>query len=263
MTWKISNSLAGTRTWTLCWKVCSQRRSRVILRRHLVHRNQRSQDGEFLKMSDGEIDIRLLALKRQQKRKKGQSNGLEHQVLEPAVNSYGRVRSGLSAYETTPLKTYNPPSSPANDRKHSGNLLFDEETRIGRMHVPPVVQCECNGLETYALISTSDPVSTISIDLVRKLRLLDQVIPEPMNAHGLFSLHGLDVKGRVKYIDLTLGSWQQVAQFNIVEHYICDVTLGTDFLRKTQSLNDRLSFSLRSHDRSTKTRRVVLTAGFT
>ncbi|KFM59415.1 Nuclear receptor-interacting protein 3, partial [Stegodyphus mimosarum] len=187
-------------------------------------------------MSDGEIDIRLLALKRQQKRKKGQSNGLEHQVLEPAVNSYGRVRSGLSAYETTPLKVYNPPSSPANDRKHSGNLLFDEETRIGRMHVPPVVQCECNGLETYALISTSDPVSTISIDLVRKLRLLDQVIPEPMNAHGLFSLHGLDVKGRVKYIDLTLGSWQQVAQFNIVEHYICDVTLGTDFLRKTQSI---------------------------
>ncbi|XP_054712555.1 uncharacterized protein LOC129222130 [Uloborus diversus] len=194
-------------------------------------------------MSDGEVDIRLLALRRQQKRHQSKSSTIEHQVLEPANNTYSRVRSGHSAYETTPIKAYTITDSSRNSTPRRNSFLsniavplFDEDVRIARMHVPPVVRCECNGIEAYALISTSETVSTISIDFVRKLKLLDQVIPEPSNVFNPLALHNPELKGKVKYIDLAIGIWQQVAQFNIVENYVSDVTLGIDFLRRTQSM---------------------------
>ncbi|GIY39561.1 asp_protease domain-containing protein [Caerostris darwini] len=193
-------------------------------------------------MSDGEVDIRLLALRRQQRRNKGRNSVAP---LDNAPEDYDRLSSGRSAYETTPVKSYSIPESPARNsgtpRRNSylGSLsstLFDEDTRIGRMHLPPVIRCECNSVEGYALISTSETVSTISMDFVRKLRVLDQILPEMSQAFNPLGVRQPEVKGKVKYIDLVIGTWQQVAQFNIVESSIADITLGIDFLRRTQSV---------------------------
>jgi len=198
-------------------------------------------------MNNGDVDIRLVALRRQQNRR-NQGRSPEHlQVVEtPHGEKYVRTRSGgRSAYETTPIKAYNisnesPRNVPTQRRRsYLGSLpvpLFDDDVRIGRMHVPPVIRCEANGFEAYALISTSETVSTISSDFVRKIKLVDQVIPEPSHVYNPLALHHPELKGKVKYIDLTIGSWQQVAQFDVVEHYISDITLGIDFLRKTQSV---------------------------
>lgn len=196
-------------------------------------------------MNDGEVDIRLLALRRQQNRRNQSRSGtVEHQVLETNGDNYVRSISGRSAYETTPIKAYNistesPRIGTPKRKSYLGSLpvpIFDDDIRIGRMHVPPVIKCECNGLDAYALISTSETVSTISADFIRKLRLVDQVIPEPSHVYNPLALHQPELKGKVKYIDLTIGSWQQVAQFDVVENYISDITLGIDFLRKTQSV---------------------------
>ncbi|GFT50885.1 asp_protease domain-containing protein [Nephila pilipes] len=194
-------------------------------------------------MSDGEVDIRVLALRRQQRRNRGKSSALES--LDNAPADYDRLSSGRSAYETTPVKSYALNESPIRNggtpRRNSylGNLsssLFDEDTRVGRMHMPPVIRCECNGVEGYALISTSETVSTISMDFIRKLRVLDQIIPEMSQVFNPLAMQQPEVKGKVKYIDLAIGTWQQVAQFNIVENNIADITLAIDFLRRTQSV---------------------------
>ncbi|CAL1291388.1 unnamed protein product [Larinioides sclopetarius] len=194
-------------------------------------------------MSDGEVDIRLLALRRQQRRNRGKSSALES--LDNNTSDVERLSSGHSAYETTPVKTYAVTESPIKNggthRRNSylGNLsasLFDEDSRLGRMHMPPVIRCECNGVEGYALISTSETVSTITMDFARKLRVLDQIIPDMSQSFNPLAVNQPEMKGKVKYIDLTIGSWQQVAQFNIVESSIADITLGIDFLRRTQSV---------------------------
>ena len=44
---------------------------------------------------------------------------------------------------------------------------------------------------------------------------MDQVIPEPSHVYNPLALHHPELKGKVKYIDLTIGSWQQVAQFDV------------------------------------------------
>ncbi|GIY77976.1 asp_protease domain-containing protein [Caerostris extrusa] len=226
--------------------------------------------------SDTQINLKYFCETgaRQQRRNKGRNSVAP---LDNAPEDYDRLSSGRSAYETTPVKSYSIPESPARNsgtpRRNSylGSLsstLFDEDTRIGRMHLPPVIRCECNSVEGYALISTSETVSTISMDFVRKLRgykqakraiedtaskwyewkkalladrcvfvvVLDQIIPEMSQAFNPLGVRQPEVKGKVKYIDLVIGSWQQVAQFNIVESSIADITLGIDFLRRTQSV---------------------------
>uniref|UniRef100_A0A2L2XZ71 Nuclear receptor-interacting protein 3 n=1 Tax=Parasteatoda tepidariorum TaxID=114398 RepID=A0A2L2XZ71_PARTP len=149
-------------------------------------------------MSDGETDIRLLALRRKQERRQS------------------RVSSGHSAYEATPIKEYNrTDSSRSNSRRNSyvevTPRLLEEEIHIGRMHVPPVITCECNGSEAFAHISSSEPVSTMSANFLRKLRLQDQVVPDTGHVFDSFSLQQQkELKGKVKYIDLSIGStWQQ------------------------------------------------------
>jgi len=182
----------------------------------------------------------VCSLSKDQNRRQSKSvSPFDH--VEPLPDTYGRLSSGRSAYEATPIKEYNRSDSPrvVSSRRVSyvGSAhIIDEDMRIGRMHLPPVIRCECNGKEAYALISSSETVSTISLDFVRKLRLLDQIIPETSHVFNPLSLHQQELKGKVKYIDLSIGSWQQVAQFNIVENYISDITLGIDFLRRTQSV---------------------------
>ncbi|XP_076313226.1 nuclear receptor-interacting protein 3-like isoform X4 [Tachypleus tridentatus] len=103
----------------------------------------------------------------------------------------------------------------------------------------------CNGVETYASINTSTSISTISRNLVEKLGVTDQIIP---NGTAIFNPLGLlhpKVNGKVKYLDLTLGSWQQVSQFYVVDSSIPDITFGVDFLRKTQSIVNFEDFSLK------------------
>ncbi|KAG8175999.1 hypothetical protein JTE90_020781 [Oedothorax gibbosus] len=183
---------------------------------------------------DGDVDIRVLALRRQQQRRRQSSNVLQENNTEGTTPYSSRVSS---AYETTPVKTYasSASSSPARRSSYVGGL--DEEARIGRMHVPPVIMCQCNGVESYALISTSETVSTISMDFVKKLRLMDQILPEISPVFNPLSLRQPELMGKVKYVDLAIGNnWQQVAQFNIIEAYLTDITLGIDFLRRTQSV---------------------------
>lgn len=183
-------------------------------------------------MSDDEIDIRQIALKRQQRRV--QSRATVEQILEKETVPLARRRS--SAFDNKSFVTEVKTNS---QRDYISNMpmpMFDDDSRMGRMHVPPVVKCECNNLETYALVNTSSTVSTMSLELIERLRLTDSIIPESSTAINPLSIPQPNFKGKIKYIELSIGSWQQVAQFNVVESSIPDICLGIDFLRKTQSI---------------------------
>ncbi|GBO21702.1 hypothetical protein AVEN_140993-1, partial [Araneus ventricosus] len=62
--------------------------------------------------------------------------------------------------------------------------------------------------------------------------VLDQIIPDMSQAFNPLAVNQPEMKGKVKYIDLTIGSWQQVAQFNIAslpygDFEACDNSLET------------------------------------
>ena len=58
--------------------------------------------------------------------------------------------SGHSAYEATPIKAYSlssesPRTGTPKRKSYLSTLpvpIFDDDVRIGRMHVPPVIKCE-------------------------------------------------------------------------------------------------------------------------
>lgn len=180
-------------------------------------------------MSDDDTDIRQIALRRQQRRVR--SRATVEQILEKETAQLTRRRS--STFENKSFEVNNPKS---NFISNMPMPLFDDDSRMGRMHVPPVIKCECNNLETFALINTSSTVSTISMDLIERLRLTDSVIPEPSTTINPLSTPQPEFKGKIKYIELSIGSWQQIAQFNVVDSSIPDISLGIDFLRKTQCI---------------------------
>ncbi|KAL1427630.1 hypothetical protein MTO96_017326 [Rhipicephalus appendiculatus] len=77
---------------------------------------------------------------------------------------------------------------------------------------------------------------------VHRLRLGDQVMawkqcPQDASAlhQHLYTLR-TPVRGYVKYVDLEFGSWKQVYEFAVVEEPFPEVSLGIDFLRRSQCL---------------------------
>ncbi|XP_076313221.1 nuclear receptor-interacting protein 3-like isoform X1 [Tachypleus tridentatus] len=193
-------------------------------------------------MTENDTDIRQLALKRQQRRLHNRAT--VEQLIETDNSSLGRRRSS-----TSETKGFTYDSRNGFSKKSFLSTMpvpiLEDESRMGRLNIPPVVKCECNGVETYASINTSTSISTISRNLVEKLGVTDQIIP---NGTAIFNPLGLlhpKVNGKVKYLDLTLGSWQQVSQFYVVDSSIPDITFGVDFLRKTQSIVNFEDFSLK------------------
>ncbi|XP_076343905.1 nuclear receptor-interacting protein 3-like [Tachypleus tridentatus] len=175
------------------------------------------------------LDIRQRALRRRERRL--YSCASIEQLLETETSSLRKRRS--SSFDTQ--------SFGADSVKNKTVLnamaitLFEDESRLGRMHVPPIIKCECNGVESYALINTGAMISSISMKMVEKLSLTDEIIPDSTSTSITLGIPHPYIKGKVKYLDLTIGNWQQVSQFCVVEDVIPELTLGVDFLRKTQA----------------------------
>ncbi|XP_022247345.1 uncharacterized protein LOC111086901 isoform X3 [Limulus polyphemus] len=104
---------------------------------------------------------------------------------------------------------------------------------------------KCNGVEGYALINTGAMATTISMNMVKKLRQTDQIVHDASAILNPLGLPLPEFKGKVKYVDLTLGRWHQVSQFFVVDDTVPEVSLGVDFLRKTQSVVHLEDASLR------------------
>ncbi|XP_022255077.1 uncharacterized protein LOC111088654 [Limulus polyphemus] len=115
---------------------------------------------------EDKFDIRQIALRRQQRRL--HSRASVEELLQTEAASFGKRRS--SSFDT---KSFGVDSKNGTQKSFVSAMtvtLFEDDTRLGRMHVPPVIKCECNGVEGHALINTGAMVSLISMNMVKKLR---------------------------------------------------------------------------------------------
>ncbi|XP_022247343.1 uncharacterized protein LOC111086901 isoform X2 [Limulus polyphemus] len=193
-------------------------------------------------MDDDVFDIRQIALRRQQRRLHARAS--VEQLLETEAATFGKCRS--SSFDT---KNFGTNSNNGTQNTFVSTMavpLFEDDSRLSRMHVPPIVKCECNGVEGYALINTGAMATTISMNMVKKLRQTDQIVHDASAILNPLGLPLPEFKGKVKYVDLTLGRWHQVSQFFVVDDTVPEVSLGVDFLRKTQ-LSDCVCHLLIGH----------------
>ncbi|KAH6936674.1 hypothetical protein HPB50_020581 [Hyalomma asiaticum] len=176
--------------------------------------------------ADDQFDICLAAYKRQRIRAQRKASAVLQSLQDRTTSGFSGQANGL-----TPrlINSVNGPQ-------------LDENTSLKRMHVPPMVNCECNGITVCALLNTSCPFSTMSEQTVRRLRLGDQVMAWKQSPQEASTLHQhlftlrTPVRGCVKYVDLEFGSWKQVYEFAVVEEPFPEVSLGIDFLRRSQCL---------------------------
>ncbi|XP_077518529.1 nuclear receptor-interacting protein 3-like [Amblyomma americanum] len=174
--------------------------------------------------TDDDFDICLAAFKRQRIRAQRKASAALQSLVRMRTSD---LRGQVNGFPTRLINSVN------------GSSL-DESASLKRMHVPPMVNCECNGVSVCALLNTSCAFSTMSEHTVRRLRLGDQVVawkqaPAETLHQRLLSPRG-PVRGCVKYVDLAFGSWKQVYEFAVVEEGFPEVSLGIDFLRRSQCL---------------------------
>ncbi|XP_075735828.1 nuclear receptor-interacting protein 3-like [Rhipicephalus microplus] len=176
--------------------------------------------------ADDQFDICLAAYKRQRVRAQRKASAVLQSLQDQRASGLAGQAKGL------PPQLINSVNGPP----------LDEITSLKRMHVPPMVNCECSGVTVCALLNTSCPFSTMSEHTVHRLRLDDQVMAWKQSPQDASALHQhvyalrTPVRGCVKYVDLEFGSWKQVHEFAVVEEPFPEVSLGIDFLRRSQCL---------------------------
>ncbi|XP_054929553.1 uncharacterized protein [Dermacentor andersoni] len=138
--------------------------------------------------ADDQFDICIAAYKRQRIRAQRKAPTVLQALQDRAASGLSGQVNGL------PPRLINSVNGPP----------LDENASLKRMHVPPMVNCECNGFTVCALLDTSCPFSTMSEHTVHRLRLGDQVLawkqspPEASALHQhLFNLR-TPVRGCVK-----------------------------------------------------------------
>lgn len=107
--------------------------------------------------ADDQFDICLAAYKRQRVRAQRKASAVLQSLQDQRASGLAGQANGL------PPQLINSVNGPP----------LDEITSLKRMHVPPMVNCECSGVTVCALLNTSCPFSTMSEHTVHRLRLDD------------------------------------------------------------------------------------------
>lgn len=114
--------------------------------------------------------------------------------------------------------------------------LIEDETRIARSHVPPVIKCQCNGVEAKALVNSASTISTVSKDFARRIKALSDVVSDVGNVSNPLRVPMPYMEGRLQCVELIIGNFQQNLQLYVVTENPADISLGVDFLRKSHGI---------------------------